>query len=293
MCRLYALIATEPTKVECSLVRAQNALLTQSHLDSRGMTHPDGWGIAYYMNGLPVVERRSHAAYNDLRFASAAEHVRARIVVAHVRSASVGIPAMTNTHPFSMGRWVFAHNGTIPRFDLIAPRLETSEEGAGMLSHRRGTTDSELVFLWILGRILRGRRLGPEKLDEHVPLETIVRAVRDCANAIEAWCIEANAEESPSLNFVITNGKCLVAARRGNTAYWLTRDDMTSCELCGVCHCARCGGDAERRRHAPISGYRAVVVASEPLTSEPWRSLPDRHVLAVGAGIERADVSPF
>ncbi len=30
MCRLYALRASEPTRVECSLVRAQNALMEQS-----------------------------------------------------------------------------------------------------------------------------------------------------------------------------------------------------------------------------------------------------------------------
>jgi len=289
MCRLYGLIATEPTKVECSLVRAQNALLAQSRLDSRGITHPDGWGIAYYVNELPIVERRSRAAYDDLRFGSAAEQVRARVVVAHVRAASVGVPSTTNTHPFSMGRWVFAHNGTIPRFDQIAPRLETSVKAAGLLSHRRGTTDSELVFLWILGRL---RQLGPENLHEHVRLETVGRALRDCMGTIEAWCMEANAEESPSLNVVLTNGKCLVAARHGNTAYWLTRDDMTPCELCEACHCSRCSGDAGRR-HEPVPDYRSVVVASEPLTSELWTVLPEGHVLAVDASVKQVNVSPF
>jgi len=97
MCRLYGFIATEPTKVECSLIRAQNALLKQSRLDSRGFTHPDGWGIAYYVNALPVVERRSRAAYQDLRFDAAAKLVHARIVVAHVRAASVGVPSTANT----------------------------------------------------------------------------------------------------------------------------------------------------------------------------------------------------
>src|SRR5919108_629070 len=46
MCRLYALRANEPTRVECSLVRAQNALMAQSRGDREGLIHGDGWGVA-------------------------------------------------------------------------------------------------------------------------------------------------------------------------------------------------------------------------------------------------------
>ena len=34
MCRLYAMRANEPTRVECSLVHAQNALMQQSQGDA-------------------------------------------------------------------------------------------------------------------------------------------------------------------------------------------------------------------------------------------------------------------
>ena len=57
MCRLYGFRANEPTKVECSLVHAQNALLSQSVMDARGVPNADGWGIGYYDNSLPHVER--------------------------------------------------------------------------------------------------------------------------------------------------------------------------------------------------------------------------------------------
>ena len=46
MCRLYGFHATEPTKVECSLVHAQNALMSQSRVDSQGLSHGHGWGVA-------------------------------------------------------------------------------------------------------------------------------------------------------------------------------------------------------------------------------------------------------
>ena len=46
MCRLYALRANEPTRVECSLVRSQNNLMRQSERDSEGLVHGHGWGVA-------------------------------------------------------------------------------------------------------------------------------------------------------------------------------------------------------------------------------------------------------
>ena len=43
MCRLYGFRANEPTKVECTLVHAQNALIVQSREDLAGLgTHMAG-----------------------------------------------------------------------------------------------------------------------------------------------------------------------------------------------------------------------------------------------------------
>ncbi len=66
MCRLYALRANEPTRVECSLVRAQNALMAQSRADREGVMHGHGWGVADYADGAvtltlvvgPAMKRR-------------------------------------------------------------------------------------------------------------------------------------------------------------------------------------------------------------------------------------------
>ncbi len=54
MCRLYAMHANEPTRVECGLVKAQNALMAQSKSDMKGYAHGHGWGVADYNNGLPL-----------------------------------------------------------------------------------------------------------------------------------------------------------------------------------------------------------------------------------------------
>lgn len=44
MCRLYGLRATEPSKIECQLVHAQDALMERSRENMSGRTHAQGWG---------------------------------------------------------------------------------------------------------------------------------------------------------------------------------------------------------------------------------------------------------
>ncbi len=123
MCRLYGFRASEPTKVECSLVHAQNALMEQSRMDLEGLTHGHGWGVAERPDGVPFVEKQAWATYHGEHFKKTAARIYAKTVIAHVRRATVGPPGIENTHPFVHGVWLFAHNGTVPNFDQVRVRL--------------------------------------------------------------------------------------------------------------------------------------------------------------------------
>ena len=84
MCRLYAFRANQPTRVECSLVHAQNALMEQSRGDREGLVHGHGWGVADFPDGVPMIEKQTWAAYHGEHFQKKAARVYARTVVAHV-----------------------------------------------------------------------------------------------------------------------------------------------------------------------------------------------------------------
>jgi glutamine amidotransferase len=275
VCRLYGLRANEPTKVECSLVYAQNALMMQSRADQRGSSHSDGWGIGFYENSLPTIERRELAAYRDLFFSATAERVYSKTVVAHVRNATVGGASLANTHPFTHHRWTFAHNGTVRPIAKLRPRLEEETEPS-LLMRRRGDTDSELTFLWLLSRMseagihLDGGRAEPGQLTE-----VLSGAVR----LLDERSVAAGAERPAMLNFLLTDGVSLVASRWHRTLHWLDRVGVHDCEICGIPHIHH---DSERR-------YRAVVVASEPITRESWQEVPDHSVLVVDQGV-RAEI---
>jgi len=75
-----------------------------------------------------------------------------RHLMAHVRRASAGEPALANTHPFDRvvhgRRNAFAHNGDLPG-------IEDREDARAFIPQRIGDTDSELAFLMLLDRLSR------------------------------------------------------------------------------------------------------------------------------------------
>ncbi|MHC5064722.1 MAG: class II glutamine amidotransferase [Planctomycetota bacterium] len=269
MCRLYGFRANESTKVECSLVLAQNALLHQSREDLRGKSHADGWGIAYYEGGRPVVEKRATAAFDTVHFSTAAERVFARTVLAHVRRATVSQPSFNNAHPFVYGPWAFAHNGTVQAFDRVAPQLEMEISDA-LLAHRQGSTDSELAFLWILERMAQ-RGMSP--LEPCSDLDALASLLGESVRRLAKMSDNLGVERPSELNFILTDGRIMLASRWINTLYWTFRDGIHDCEVCGIPHI----------EHDSSRSYRAVVIASEPISHEDWQEVPHGGIVAVDA----------
>lgn len=267
MCRLYGFRATEPTKVECTLVRAQNALLFQSRADRRGKQHADGWGIACYEDGEPDVWRRRTAAFETPHFSTTAERIYSRTVVAHVRRATVARASDANTHPFVHGPWTFAHNGTVRPFERVGPILQR-ETHPELQAHRLGSTDSEQAFYWLLTRLADA---GQSPHERCVDLNRLAEVLESSVHDLATLCDREGADRPAELNFVLSDGQILVATRWHNSLAWVSRDGVHDCEICGIPHI----------RHDPSVSYRAVVLASEPITHETWLDVPDGAVVVV------------
>ncbi len=280
MCRLYGFHANELTKVECSLVHAQNALLAQSRHDARGLKHADGWGIACYGKAsdpdgrLPSVVRHNTAAFDDSQFSHKAETMYAQTVVAHVRLATVGYVGTLNSHPFTHEGWTFAHNGTLPGFDQLKDQL--ADETERLQDSRLGSTDSEQLFLWVLNRL---RRDGIDL--DHPNCRAVERSVALAIPEIYRRCLEAAPEKQPRLTFVLTNGRFMIGCRWNNPLHWLEREGIHDCEICGIPHI----------RHDNSTIYRAVVFASEPITDEAWHEVPNESIICVNQAFELSTTS--
>ncbi|MBX3198670.1 MAG: class II glutamine amidotransferase [Labilithrix sp.] len=255
MCHLFGLSAA-PRRVRATfwLMDAPFSLAEQSQQE------PDGTGLATFdASGRPVVEKQPLAAFADAAFASEAKTRESATFVAHIRFATMGRLAASNTHPFAQRDRVFAHNGDIG--DL--PALE--RELGSYLELVRGETDSERYFALITKRV-----------DEHGG---------DVAAGIDA-AVRWIAENLPltSINFVLASALELWALRYPAThdLFVLERAAGGASGQRPLRHSAR---EARRiRAHSPdLARHGAVVVATEPMDEDPgWSELRPGELLHVG-----------
>jgi predicted glutamine amidotransferase len=143
MCRLFGLTSgTARVRATFWLLDAPDSLEAQSH------RNVDGSGIGFFdPAGEPVVDKQPEPAFSDQEFIHEAKEASSSTFVAHVRWATAGGRTIQNTHPFTMGGRIMAHNGgfgELPRLD------EQLGSYAGLVL---GDTDSERYFALITQQI--------------------------------------------------------------------------------------------------------------------------------------------
>ena len=151
MCRLFASLGVDQHDSVDFLIDAEKSLLKQSSA-KKGCLQKDGWGVGWHdKNGKPRVIKSALPIYKEKEaFRSAAEEAASRIIIGHVRAASnpLGLDKKrlldpANNQPFTDGRWLFGHNGT-----LSIPREVTA---AGKFrSKLKAENDSEVWFYHLL-----------------------------------------------------------------------------------------------------------------------------------------------
>jgi len=225
------------------LLQAPDSLLVQSHRE------PDGTGLgAFDPDGKPIVDKQPLAAYADRAFAKEAKQVRSHTFVAHIRYASTGGLVDKNTHPFEQDGRLFAHNGVIEGL----PALEA--ELGDALALVKGDTDSERFFALITRHIREGANVG----------EAITTAAR--------WI----AENCPvyALNCILVTPAELFAFRYPDTheLFVLERDPGGHTGNAPMDHSGK--PHEMRVRSEKLAEHPAVVVASEPMSSDPgWQPM--------------------
>jgi glutamine amidotransferase len=256
MCRLLAIASSEATDFKIHLREAPRSLAALSR------QHPDGWGIAVFdgagHEGRWRIDRGVECACDDARFHDRAIGSRGALLVSHVRQKTVGATSLANTHPFERGRWVFAHNGTVKDVSWLCAR--TSRE---RMREVEGETDSELLFAWILTCLDEAGVGNVEPSGEtDRALGAAVRRARDQAGF-------------GAFNFLLSDGSTTYAHRFGRTMFLLelTPDDAVRME--------RKSEDGTVLETPWSPRRRAVFIASERMTDEPWQAVEEGMLLRI------------
>ncbi len=152
MCRWIAYVG-EPVFVEDFVCVPCQSLIAQSmrSREAHSEMNADGFGLGWYgERSTPGVFRDIRPAWSDENLKSLAHQIRAPLYFAHVRASTGTATTRANCHPFSHGRHLFMHNGQIGGFDKVRRRIEGLIPDH-LYDARSGTTDSEAIFLMMMG----------------------------------------------------------------------------------------------------------------------------------------------
>ncbi|MCB1510629.1 MAG: class II glutamine amidotransferase [Hyphomicrobiaceae bacterium] len=251
MCRWIAYVG-EDVFLETFVSLPRQSLVAQSHRarESRTDVNGDGFGLGWYgARERPGVFRDIRPAWSDENLLSIAHQIRSRLFFAHVRASTGTASTRANCHPFSVGPWLFMHNGQIGGYGRIKRRIEQAIPD-DLYDHRHGTTDSEALFLLMLAHGLDNDPAG---------------AVHRTLAFVEQQMADGGVEEPLRFTAAFTRGDAIYAVR------YATDDEPPTLYT------------------QALPGGRGTLIVSEPLDDvrEGWTAVPAQHfVIAAGGAIE-------
>jgi glutamine amidotransferase len=201
MCRHLAYLGP-PTALSDLLFDAPHALARQAEcprLQASGTTNPDGWGVAWYVDGdtTPDRYRTVTPIWEDRAFADRAHDLRSGAFLTAARLASPGASLVdTGNAPFVAGRWSFSLNGIVYGFrDGVGDALRARVR-ADRLASVVGDADTEVLFALVLQDLDDGAR----------PEDALARVVREVLDMTTG-----------RLNLLLTDGAAVHGTRVGNS----------------------------------------------------------------------------
>jgi predicted glutamine amidotransferase len=256
MCRLLAWAAREPVTVAHALGESDLEAFT-----GLSRQHADGWGMAWWPadsdGAAPSTTTSTTCAAADGRYRSATHEATGDLGFVHLRWATPGLPVVAaNTHPFTRGRWAFAHNGAIhpqDRLDQILP--------PGWKSRMRGTTDSERYFLAVVARLEDGASVR----------EAVTAVVHDIFDRFEPTSLNAMLLDPDALHIIAAHDPARVPALGASSSGGSDSEELDTAFY-----------DLHHRRDSD-----SLVVASSGFhqhTDDDWQPLPNMSMLRIERG---------
>lgn len=247
MCRWIAYLGA-PVYLEQFLVEPRRSLVAQSRRcrEAATETNADGFGVGWYGNReRPGVFRDVRPAWGDENLMSLAHQINSRLFLAHVRASTGTATSRANCHPFSVGNWLFMHNGQVGGWDKVRRQAEQAIPDT-LFEHRSGTTDSEALFLMMLG---------------HGLMQDPMRAARRTLADVEAMMSRAGVPCPLRFTAAFTDGQKLYAVRYASDGKPPSLYTKTAAD-------------------------GSVLVVSEPLdeAAEGWQPVPAQSFLTIENG---------
>ena len=269
MCRFVLYLG--PKIPVSSLVTDPHHSMIRQSFKARERSEPlngDGFGVAWYArdhSGEPAVFRDISPAWNNQNLLNLARVVSSDCILAHVRAASPGLPvSQLNCHPFAWRNLTFMHNGELDGFaDMRRTILSRLSDQA--FRWVKGSTDSEHIFALFIDNYLATDASSDS-------LQRMKAAMQQTLDDLRNLAAGLGRETDSHLNLAVSDGDSAIVT---SVAY---RSNPQSLYMIGgrqyECHDGVCVMQP--------GGTSAVLVASEPLSTEPgWAPIPANHMVVI------------
>lgn len=262
MCELFCLSSRLPTRATFSLGKFADRGTPSGH-------SIDGWGVAFHDGrDLRLYKEPEPAGDSPWLAFIQSRRLPARLLISHIRHATRGGVTLANTQPFARelgGRMhLFAHNGFLNGVD---------ECFAGSRRHFQplGDTDSEMAFCLLLEHLLRLWQGGG------VPsVEARLAAVS---------CFAGEMRDLGPANFLYSDGEIVFGH-----GHRRTQADGSIAAPGLWCLHRECDVDAGTLAPSGVTielgggAQKITLLASIPLSGEPWRPLAEGEIVVVADG---------
>ncbi len=269
---LVAILQSDPNLLRCQVKRLEAHASLQD-----GDRLPDAYGFGHYAGGSVLLAKRPTGAPTQLSLPELVGKLDSEALLVHARIATVGKAKDENTQPFRFRRWLFAHDGTIEAFELVRPKLVAALPDF-LRRNIAGDTDSEHAFMWFLKQLKDEGRIDHLDLDEKAVGRALARTVKQ----IEAWSREVGEQPPSRLTFVATNGRIMVATRRGGPLHYALLEGIVPCALHGI-DLTTPESDPNVRPHRKA---KAVAFATRLAQPSGFIEVPEGSVVAVSRGLQ-------
>ncbi|WP_373049182.1 class II glutamine amidotransferase [Vulgatibacter sp.] len=263
MAHLLALLGNDPTLLHCQVHRVRD----QVHFGAW-----DALGLGYYADDAVLVAKRpGDVGRNDVAELTKGLHSPALVAMAQGAGFRFDEDA---TDPFRFRRWLFAMDGAMEGFSEAREKLLA--ELPDLISRQiRSTTDREHVFALFLRYLKERGRLD----DPNAPASDLARCLGDAIRTVDRLEREQGLTRPSPLALVATNGRSLVAARRGRPLFYRLQEGAGSCEPCEMSGPNDPRAGAHRRT-------KAVILATEPEAGGGFIEVPESSTVAVGRSLD-------
>lgn len=269
---LVAILQTDPNLLRCQLRRLESLVSLTD-----GDVLPDAYGFGHYTGGSVLLGKRPTGAPAALSLPDLVGKVDSEALLVHARRATVGKAKDENTHPFRFRRWLFAHDGSLEGFDQVKPKLLAALPDF-LRRNIMGDTDSEHAFMYFLKVLKDEGHLDDLDLDAQVAARALARTVRQ----IETWRREVGEQKPCRLTFVATNGRILVATRRGGPLHYALLEGIVPCIADGI-DLNTPESDPRVRPHRTV---KAVAFATRLGRSNGFIEVPEGSSVAVSRSLQ-------